>query len=146
MWLMLNDCFFSIVQKDCGRDEVLVRARRKGDIEKVWPKAKVIRGELNDYLYRARIAKEEVKRALALEVDRVTYSNFKDSVADPVLHRAYSRVWGDMLAVEEKRPGYPHSLFAGGELAKLTSPPSALAPLMVGRRRKRRRKRSLRGQ
>ena len=101
MWIILNDAFFSIVQKDCARGEVLVRARRKGDIEKVFPGAKVARGEFNDYLYRAKVAKDEVKRALALEVDRVTYPNFKDSVKDQTLHRAYARVWADMLAVEE---------------------------------------------
>ena len=101
MWIILNDAFFSIVQKDCARGEVLVRARRKGDIEKVFPGAKVARGEFNDYLYRAKVAKDEVKRAQALEVDRVTYPNFKDSVKDQTLHRAYARVWADMLAVEE---------------------------------------------
>lgn len=102
MWLILNDAFFSIVQKDCARGEVLVRARRKGDIEKVFPGAKVARGAANDYLYRARIQKDDVKRALAIEVDRVTYPNFKDSVADPELHRACLRVWWAMQSIDER--------------------------------------------
>ena len=43
MWIMLSDCFLSIVSKDCGPAELLVRARRAGDIEKVFPNAKVTR-------------------------------------------------------------------------------------------------------
>ena len=82
MWLSLNDAFLSFVSKDCARDEVLVRARRKGDIEKIFPKAKVTRYTKSDYLYRAAVKRDEVKKALAGEVDRVTYDNFKSSVAD----------------------------------------------------------------
>jgi len=37
MWLMFSDCFLSVVSKDCGPAELLVRARREGDIEKVFP-------------------------------------------------------------------------------------------------------------
>ena len=112
MWLMLSDCFFSIVSKDCARDEVLVRARRKGDIEKLFPAAKVRRDDRADYLYRAAVKKNEVADALMVEVHRVTYPNFKDSVKDPALHRAYSRVWADMLSVEEPgRLGSWGSLF-----------------------------------
>ena len=44
MWLMMNDCFLSIVAKDCKEDELLVRARRPGDIERVFgEKTKVAR-------------------------------------------------------------------------------------------------------
>lgn len=50
MWLCLNSAFLSIVFKDCAEDELLVRARRKGDIEKVFPDAKVIRSTDSDYL------------------------------------------------------------------------------------------------
>ena len=43
MWIMHSDCFLSIVSKGCGPTELLVRARRNGDIEKVFPSAKVTR-------------------------------------------------------------------------------------------------------
>ena len=87
--------------KDCARDELLVRARRKGDIEKVFPKAKVKRNPKADYLYRARVKKAAVKEALAGEIDRVTYGNFKSSVTDPKLHAAYLRVWGNLGPLQE---------------------------------------------
>lgn len=104
MWLMLNDAFFSLVSKECARDELLVRARRKGDIEKVFPGAKVKRGEFTDYAYRAPVKKTEIATALTGEINRVTYANFKDSVADDKLHGAYGRVWAVMAGVQETKP------------------------------------------
>jgi hypothetical protein len=53
MWIMTNNSYLSIVSKDCGPAELLVRARRTGDIEKVFPDAKVTRNTMRDYLYRA---------------------------------------------------------------------------------------------
>ena len=50
MWIMTNNSYLSIVSKDCGPAELLVRARRAGDIEKVFPNAKVTRQTGSDYL------------------------------------------------------------------------------------------------
>lgn len=104
MWIMLNDCFFSIVEKDCARDELMVRARRPGDIEKVFTEAKVTEYTASDYHYRAAIKKEALKAALCGEVDRVSYSNFKNSVDDKPLHDAYLKVWHAMAALQPQRP------------------------------------------
>jgi hypothetical protein len=89
MWIMQSDCFLSIVSKDCGPTELLVRARRNGDIEKVFPSAKVIRSTGTDYLYRAVIPRDAVKEAVTAMIDHVDYPNFKDSVEDRSLHAAY---------------------------------------------------------
>lgn len=104
MWIMLNDCFFSIVQKDCARDELMVRARRPGDIEKVFTDAKVTEFTASDYHYRAAVKKDALKVALSAEVDRIGYSNFKDSVKEHDLHNAYMRVWTAMAAIQPQRP------------------------------------------
>jgi hypothetical protein len=106
MWLFLNDCFLSIVHKDCARDEVLVRARRKGDIEKLFPKAKVDRVTHADYLFRSVISRREFEKAIVEETRRITYSNFKDSVPkeEQALHDAYLRVWGTMSTLQPTRP------------------------------------------
>lgn len=104
MWILLNDCFVSIVSKDCKPDELMVRARRKGDIEKLFPKATVTRYTKSDYLYRAPVKKEVIKAALVGEVDRVVYNNFKSSVRDNDLHNAYLRVWNAMAALQEVKP------------------------------------------
>ena len=64
MWIMTNNSYLSIVSKDCGPAELLVRARRAGDIEKVFPNAKVTRQTGSDYLYRAILPRDVVKQTL----------------------------------------------------------------------------------
>ena len=114
---MISDCFFSIVAKDCARDELLVRARRPGDIKKVFPNAKVQRSNNTDYLFRARIKRSAVEKAMIGELNRITYPNFKDSVTEPDLHNAYLRVWNVMadLQPNNKKTGVRalYSQYAG---------------------------------
>lgn len=104
MWIMLNDCFVSIVAKDCARDELMVRARRPGDIKKLFSKAQVTEYTASDYHYRAAVKRTEIAEALVAELGRVTYSNFKDSVDDRPLHDAYLQVWHAMARLQPKRP------------------------------------------
>lgn len=106
MWIMLNDAFLSIVQKNgSGPGELLVRARREGDIEKVFGRrTKVTRTTDADYLFRAIVSREDCKRAMEREVDRIDYPNFKDSVIDTPLHNAYMGVWTNMASVQNPRP------------------------------------------
>lgn len=122
MWIMLSDCFFSIVKKDCARDELMVRARRPGDIEKLFPKAQVTEYTASDYHYRAAVKIAAIGEALVAELGRVTYSNFKDSVDDRPLHDAYLRVWTAMASLQPKRPysgTVQRSAFDFGELLEL---------------------------
>jgi hypothetical protein len=102
MWLLMNDGFLSIVRKDCGHDELLVRARRPGDIEKMFPHAKVVRLEHADYLYRAVVSLAEVVEAISAEVDGIDYPNFKDSTKDPELHAAYNHIWCNLLVLQQR--------------------------------------------
>lgn len=104
MWICLYDCFLSIVAKDCKPDELLVRARRAGDIEKIFPQAKVTRYTKSDYLFRAVVPKTEVISRLATEVEDIDYSNFKDSVQDKKLHDAYLSVWHTMSRLQPVPP------------------------------------------
>ena len=60
MWIMTNNSYLSIVNK-CGPPELLVKARRAGDIEEVFPNAKVTRRTDSDYLYRAILPRDVVK-------------------------------------------------------------------------------------
>jgi hypothetical protein len=125
MWICLNDCFLSIVAKDCARDELMVRARRRGDIEKIFPTAAVTRYTKSDYLYRAPVKRAEIKTALAGEVDRVSYANFKDSVVDLPLHNAYLRCWTAMATLQPVRPysGRASSAFFGLDFGDDLDPP-----------------------
>ena len=105
MWLCLSDAFFSIVHKDCARDELLVRARRQGDIQKVFGKhVPVTRATDADYLFRAVISRGQVEAAMLGELRRITYPNFKNSVHEDDLHDAYNRVWHAMASVQNPPP------------------------------------------
>jgi len=106
MWLCLSDAFLSIVDKDCQQDELLVRARRDGDIERVFPDAKVEVTLDNDYRCRARIKRSDIAVAMVQRVMDIDYSNFKGSVKDSELHDAYMDVWS---AIGKLQPGGPYS-------------------------------------
>jgi hypothetical protein len=116
MWLMLSDCFYSIVAKDCAPNELLVRARRVGDIEKVFPDAKVTRTTNRDYLYRAVVPRDVVKQALAAMIDKIDYPNFKDSVEDGSLHAAYVGVWCAMAGLQHPPPDIERATHARSAL------------------------------
>ncbi len=125
MWIFLNDAFLSIVHKDCAKDEVLVRARIKGDLEKVFndenlfkanpglKPVEVTRYTKSDYLYRAVVKRNHMRAVMAAELDRVVYSNFKASTRDNKLHNAYNAVWGIMAKLQEVPP-YSGNRTAGG--------------------------------
>lgn len=113
MWICMNDCFLSIVDKECARDELLVRARRPGDIEKIFPGAQVRVDGRGDYHYRAAVKKAAIEDAMVGEVRRINYDNFKNGVRDDELHRAYMRVW---TAMADLQPSAPYS--GGGFLSR----------------------------
>jgi hypothetical protein len=84
---------------------LLVRARRPGDIGKVFgPDVKVKRSTDSDYLFRAIVRVEQVELALARAVKNIDYENFKDSVEDHALHLAYMKVWTAMSELQHPRP------------------------------------------
>src|SRR6476620_974405 len=101
---MTNNSYLSIVSKNCGPSKLLVRARRAGDIEKVFPDANVTRNTNSDYLYRAVLPRDVVKQALAAMIDHIDYPNFKDSVEDRSLHAAYVSVWCAMAGLQHPPP------------------------------------------
>jgi hypothetical protein len=107
MWLCSIEGFYSIVAKDCGPTELLVRARRDGDIEKLWPTAKVINSTGTDYAFRAVLPRKVVAKAIAKEAMRIDYDNFKSSVTDEALHNAYFRVWDAMATIQTSHTTNP---------------------------------------
>jgi 23S rRNA A2030 N6-methylase RlmJ len=112
MWICLYDCFLSIVAKDCAPDELLVRARRPGDIEKIFKGVKVTKYTKSDYLFRAVVKKADVIKAMALEIEDIDYDNFKSAVQDDKLHRAYLDMWCTMSALQ---PTVPYSGSTNGK-------------------------------
>jgi hypothetical protein len=103
MWLFVKDAFLSIVKYAEDPTALLVRARIKGDIERVFPNAKVKKTPSRDYLFRAVIPREEVAQAVARQAMQIDYGNFKDSVADADRHNAYMKCWSAMWRLQEQR-------------------------------------------
>lgn len=106
MWIILSDVFLSIVHKDCAPDELLVRARRPGDIEKVFPGAKVKESFGTDYRYRAKVMRSAIAAAMAEQIYAIDYANFKDSIPDDKFHHAAHRIWDAMARLQ---PGGPYA-------------------------------------
>jgi hypothetical protein len=72
MWIFLSDAFLSIVDKGGDGTTLLVRARKAGDIERVFPETEVEETPRNDYRYRARLPRERVAEAMAVVPEQVT--------------------------------------------------------------------------
>lgn len=93
MWIFTNTAMLSIVQVRKQPGYLLVRSRIQGDIETVFPQAKVRRTPRADYLYRATVPRAAVAKAMANEVKRINYDNFKGSVPNNNRHNLYTRLW-----------------------------------------------------
>jgi hypothetical protein len=97
MWIFLPDSFLSIVDKgDATGKTLLVRGRRQGDIEQIFPNANVQSGGGTDYVYRARIDRNEVADAIATSIKSIRYPNFKNEVTNSDRHDSYLDVWSAM--------------------------------------------------
>lgn len=81
---------------------LLVRARRRGDLERVFPEAEVKETPRNDYRFRARLPRERVAQALAEAARGITYPNFKATVHERGRHDAYLDTWSVLHAWQER--------------------------------------------
>jgi len=102
---MLNNAFVSAVEDRNDKRLLVVRARRKGDIKRVFGKRAIeVKSDIMaDYPYRTWVSKKLFAQVLAESVDRIDYGNFKSSVKDKALHDAYLDVWSAMIRVEKRR-------------------------------------------
>lgn len=107
MWIFLNDAFFSIVEPGTDlppkdrKGNLVVRARMRGDIEKVFRGSKVKETPARDYRFRAIVPRARVAEVIAWRIKNIDYGNFKNSVKNDKRHKAYGRVWGVMLSLQE---------------------------------------------
>lgn len=101
MWLFTSKSFISIVQKPGDTDLLTVRARIKGDIESMFPDAKVEANKGTDYKYRAKVPREVVATVMHDQVMALNYSNFKSTVKEKKRHSAYMDVWSAMYSLQK---------------------------------------------
>jgi len=104
MWILMNNSFLSIVKDRNKKNGLLVRARVEGDIENVFPKARVKADIGTDYKYRAFIPKWVVSEAIKKSIENIDYDNFKNSVPldDTARHDAYLQIWDILFQLQFK--------------------------------------------
>ncbi|EBA6160817.1 hypothetical protein BIW22_24835 [Salmonella enterica] len=135
MWFFGSDAFLSVVQHKSNPAILVVRARRPGHIEKMFPDVEVLTLDGRDYQFRAELPREVVAARMAQYVMEMTATNFKDSVKDKVYHDACYGVWGCMEKIQplpayslysnrKKRSGMDGPLF-GGQYSFLHQPAPA---------------------
>ncbi len=100
MWIFTNTGFLSVVAHREKESTLLVRARRTGEIESIFPDASVYEMENADYHYRAEVSREKVSQVMANQIKNIDYDNFKSSVSDNNRHDAYMDVWSVMYAYQ----------------------------------------------
>jgi hypothetical protein len=102
VWIFLNNAFLSVVTAPEQPDSLLVRARYKGDLERVFGKVRVAVTPERDYRFRTLLSRGVVAGTIAAQVATVAYPNFKDSVRARWRHDAYLGVW-DVMWREQQR-------------------------------------------
>ena len=101
MWIQFNNAFLSIVENRDNKLELLVRARIKGDIEKIFPEAEVFKDDSADYKYRLFISKATIATRMMLKMTEINYDNFKNSVKEIERKTAYSNVWVELRKLQK---------------------------------------------
>jgi hypothetical protein len=101
------------------KDSLVVRGHVKGDIEALFPKAKVLVTPAREYLYRATVSRKVVAEALAKKIMDADYDNYKDAITDRAKDRqdAYLSVWWELMNLQRDRAGQK----------KISSDPSKLS-------------------
>ena len=106
MWIATPTGFYSAVQDFTDNSYVFVRARSRGDLERLEPylgfAPNIITNPKADYYWRVHLRKETwagVVSDFALGID---YSNFKNKVGtvDKERTTAYHKIWGVMYDVQ----------------------------------------------
>lgn len=100
MWLLTSIGFFSVVAHRDEPNTVLIRARRREDLEALrrgyLPDIEILENAGSDYAFRAFVERYEWEYACQRLAADIDYPNFKDAVAERQgTERAalYARLW-----------------------------------------------------
>lgn len=104
MWIMTNNSFVSVVEDRENDNQLCVRARIKGDLEKLFGlDIQVLETHDSDYRYRTFLPKSVVANTIAGNIQNINYDNFKNSVHDRDRHDAYLDVWTAMYRYQHRQ-------------------------------------------
>lgn len=111
MWIFLSDAFLSVVadRDNPSGPRLLVRARRQGDIERVFPEAETFRIAGADYAFRTWLPRQRVAEVMQQQVQAITYPNFKSSIRDRAYHDAALSAWSALHRYQSDQLSAPPS-------------------------------------
>ena len=109
MWIFLKDAFLSIAAAGPDPDKLMVRARFRADIHRVFPDAKIIATPKRDYPFRAFLDRGYVGSVISSALQKIDYAKFKPQVPlkEPERHDAYMDVWGILYNWQTGKTGKP---------------------------------------
>ena len=110
MWLFCKSGYFSAVKHNAKPNTILLRARVKGDLERLAEAHQIDMGVEHtpeaDYAFRAELSAAEWTRAVMEESDAIDYGNFKNVVHDGTARDdAYMEVWCSMRQLQDSNNG-----------------------------------------
>jgi hypothetical protein len=117
MWLFTTVGFFSVTRSKDEPEMMQVRARERHDLESLIAvagiDATILETPEADYRWRIIVRPKTATQVIALLVDRIDYSNFKNAVHDSPGQEnkaiPYMRVWSVMNGLQNGTAGgYPH--------------------------------------
>ncbi|MEM0953310.1 MAG: hypothetical protein AAGI24_04140 [Pseudomonadota bacterium] len=102
MWIFTTYGFISAVEHRNQPGRVLVRARKREHLEALFPGQTITQKNGADYKYRIEVTKSRLASVLQNQVmQHLTYTNFKNSIADHEYHDACMRVWAAMRRLQD---------------------------------------------
>lgn len=108
MWVFCRRGFFSAVEHRERKENVLIRGRFPGDLEKLaaefgLPPKSVRFTPRADYAWRLELPKKQWAEFLAKEAQAIDYDNFKDSVHGETRERdlAYMGCWSALRKAQQ---------------------------------------------
>lgn len=107
MWLFTREGFFSVVQDKGDFMKLVVRTRRRGDLERLSialnTHLDIIEGAGTDYQYRAVVDRVAFRDYMAEGIDGIDYTTgVKDKIdcGENDRHTAMYRVWSAMMSLQ----------------------------------------------
>lgn len=117
MWLFTNSSFVSIVQDRDNPQQLWVRGRLPGDVEKflghhIAADDKVLETNDADYRFRCKVSRGVAAAALMDNLGKLDYTNFKSSIDQKSKlgyerHEIYLRVWSIMENWQRRWKKFP---------------------------------------
>jgi len=103
MWLFTKNSFISVVQHRDQPHDVLVRARDKSHLARLFPEKQIQEDTEADYRYRLVVPKKEFAKVVSDYImQNLDYDNFKaaQDSGDPAWTRFLHAVWTEGLRLQ----------------------------------------------